>query len=251
MPRKKHRHKPRAPKEVKVSVSTSTSGGLSQPAVPQPVPVVTVSSPPAVLPQVADTPNDPLLSQEVYDKHRALLADLNKANADQHDKGILQLTGVTLVLSVTFVDKIAQHPLPYTFWLLFFGWACLAISMAAMLFSFHTGTWACDAEMAWLDHVFATNSLRADKKLWSHVTTWLNRVSCILLMVGVLFILIFSGVNLPSAGQTQQQEISSDSSKGGEVPKSAQPPLPPAPDPRPDTGHVPPARPVQPPPIKK
>ncbi len=230
------RHKNRnskAPKNVKVSVSASTSGGVSRPALPQPAPVVTVSSPPAVLPQVADNPSDPLLSQEFYDRHFALLADLNKANADQHDKGILQLTGVTLVLSVTFVDKIAQHPLPHTFWLLFFGWACLAISMAAMLVSFHTGTWACDANRAWLDHVFATNTLRADEKLWSHVTTWLNRASCILLMLGVFFILIFSGVNLPSVGHTQQRESPADSSRGSEVPKPGQPPSPLIPDPAP------------------
>jgi hypothetical protein len=239
-PRKKPKPKPKKSKGVKVSVPASTSGGAPQPAMPKPAPEVPVANPPVTPPL-----ETVVMSQELYDKERLLHLDLIKANTDQHDKAILQLTGATLALSVTFVEKIARNPHPDTLILLGLGWAALATSMIVMLASFQTGQTACELGLARLNKRFESGEPQSEFNLWSILTTWFNRASYILFIVGVILILLFSWVNIPTV----------DASKGSRMSKSSQIPRPTTPaEPHPGTGHPapsPPARPTTPPPIKK
>lgn len=249
-------------------VSTSLSGGVSQPAIPQPPPVVTsadatgvtgsVTTPAVTVLPVTSAPTESsgdtcggvITTDEQYAKERALLLDLAKANTDQHDKAILQITGVALAVSVTFVDKIAHNPDQHSYVWLGAGWAALSLGLTAILLSFQTGHWACNSQLDLLNDEYKTGVRPDQRNHWSEYTTWLNRLSCLLLVLGVVLILIFSWVNLPKGTAPDGP------SKGDEV-SQPQTPKPSSPaEPRPGHGHPAPpspARPARPatPPIKK
>lgn len=255
-------------KPAKVAVTTSADGGTATPANPQRAPVVTVNPPVvtdpttlAACPAVAPPP-DPCegeLTPDLYHKERALILDLIKANTDQHDKAVLQLTAATLAFSITFVDKVAKNPDPSSLQLLGWGWVALVVSMAAMVLSFLTGQWACAKRLAALDKEYLKQPIGSTRNLWATATTILTHTSSLLFFVGLIVILLFSWVNMPSATkgsvappETAPKDVAPEPtptpSKGSVMPQ-------PDPTPLPGTGHIPPASapkpPPSPPPIKK
>lgn len=185
-----------------------------------------------------------VMSPEQYASERALLADLEKANTDQHDKAVLQLTAATLAISATFIEKIVRIPAPNTLWILGWGWIALTISMVLMILSFWTGRKACRKYQAWLDRAVSVGVGEPEQNRWSTATDSLSGLSCLLFIAGIILILSFSWLNIPSpqAGQAQ----------GGVM--NAAPQAASEPHPKPDTGHPaprPPAMPRPAPPIKK
>ena len=177
-----------------------------------------------------------------------VLLDLNKANTDQHDKAILQLTAGALALTVTFMEKIAPHPLPNTQYWLAGGWALLAASMAAMVLSFLTGQNACRRQLALLDIEFREGMRPPQTNRWS------SQVFYGVDLAGVVAILVFSWLNLTVdvASSAAQQTIMhggtsqvNDTSKPIPVVPTPQPVTPSQPNP--GHGHTPPPPPAMPP----
>jgi hypothetical protein len=144
------------------------------------------------------TEHDAAVQEDVYLKERAVMLDLIRANADQHDKAILQLTAATLGVSVTFIAQVAKSPLSCSWWLFGTGWTLLFLSLFAMLTSFHTGQRACHEQLHGWDALYRDGTPQPECNSWSTATTWLSRGSCALFLLGVLMILIFSWINLPS-----------------------------------------------------
>lgn len=170
---------------------------------PAPIPPVSTAATPAAAP-VEPAPADPCdgqLTPELYQKERALILDLIKANTDQHDKAILQLTAATLAFSITFVDKVAKNPDPGTLPMLGWGWFALVVSMAAMVLSFLTGQKACAKRLAALDNEYSTGTPDNSRNFWAMLTTTFNYTSSTLFFVGLILILLFSWVNMPNASK--------------------------------------------------
>lgn len=191
------------------------------------------------------------LDPGVYQAQRALLSDLEKANAEQHDKAILQLTAGALALTVTFMEKIAPHPLPSTRPWLAGGWLALVLSMAAMVSSFLTGQRACRYQMELLDKEFGEGMRPSQRNKWSTITTWLNVFSFALFLVGVACILTFSWFNLPTVDEQPQSDATSGGSSVMSQSDKTPPRIPAQPDrlvqpPLPGHGAPPPSNPVAP-----
>lgn len=269
MPKKtkaQRRQEARAAAAAAAAISTSTNPPpesvvtVSPPVVSDPVaPVPPVST--AACPAAEPAPADGQLTPELYLKERDLILDLEKANTDQHDKAILQLTAATLAFSITFVDKVAKNPDPSTLHMLGWGWFALVVSMAAMVLSFLTGQKACAKRLAALDNEYSTGTPDNSRNVWVMLTTTFNYTSSTLFFVGLILILLFSWVNMPK-GNVSPPDSGPPASKDVVPPKTDPTPtaskgrvMPqPDPTPHPGTGHVPPPpapRPPSPPPIKK
>jgi hypothetical protein len=217
-------------------------------------------APPAVAPPAAEC-----LTQDIYAGERKLLLDLLKENTDQHDKAILTLTAGMLGLTLTFISNIAPHPPLWTMKYLVLGWGGLIVSIIAMLGSFLTGQWACEHQIELLNQ-HAQKGVRPDQtNYWSTWTRILNTGSLCSFVIGIIFIAIFSGINMLKREPTEPAKGDQTATQGGQdladtpkLPPVTLPSRPAAPPSNPGTGHIPPTSPVtpaapppSPPPTKK
>jgi hypothetical protein len=165
--------------------------------------VPTVSVAPAAVPL---TPEVQAALQAMRDKERPALLELIKANVDQHDKAILQLTAAALAVSVTFVAQVAKNPVDGTVPLFGVGWLLLFLSMVSMLGSFHTGQIAGNVQLQLLEDYFQTGNQPTHVSWWSRATTGLSRLSCIFFIFGMIFVLLFSWFNFPATNRFGPQQ---------------------------------------------
>lgn len=76
-----------------------------------------------------------LTSEQFHEQRR----QWNQAEADQiksYEQAMLALTASTLALSVSFWEKITEHPQRWTFWILIAAWASLFLSVISITLSF-------------------------------------------------------------------------------------------------------------------
>jgi hypothetical protein len=164
------------------------------------------------------TPAGYWITQETYEKHRAVLLDLLKANVDQHDKAVLQLTAATLGVSITFVDRVIPTPLPDTVTALVIAWALLVFSTLSMLASFWTGKKACLADLAdWDDRFRSGAAGRESTSWWSVATNWLTLFGSVFFSVGLILTVIFCclniGITRPSSTLPQGKPTNVDNNR--------------------------------------
>ena len=189
---------------------------------------------------------------EAYIKEREGLQSATLEISGRYDKSILFLAGGGLALSLTFIEKIAPHPQPWSFFVLFAAWVCLILAVMFELHALATSQTAINEQVSSLDseyqryldslsqdaaEVRAVGAAATQENVYTEKTRWLNKWSLRFLGTGVLLLCIFSMVNLPF---TQTKSDMADSktatallSKGSYVPpKNALPP-PPPPQPKP------------------
>lgn len=189
---------------------------------------------------------------ESYLKERDGLQAASLEISGRYDKSILFLAGGGLALSLTFIEKIAPHPQPWSFIVLFAAWICLILAVMFELYALATSQTAINEQVNSLDAEYQryldslsqnpagtrmTGAAATPENVFTAKTRKLNTWSLRFLGTGILFLCIFSVVNLPF---TQTKPEMSDSktatallSKGSYVPpKNALPP-PPPPQPQP------------------
>lgn len=135
------------------------------------------------------TPRQPLSAEE-----RNSLIELYGKALEGFDKAIIVTSSGALVLSVTFLHDIAPKPPPGSLTTLWLGWIGLVLSLSLMIISMLTGQRA-------LEDALAENKTA----VFTHVTTWLNLLSAICLIVGLGGLAYFAQTNVfatqwPSAG---------------------------------------------------
>lgn len=133
---------------------------------------------------------------QVYLEERKQLIAAERDTAQQFDKAILTLAAGALALSLTFITKIAPQPKSYSKWFLIGAWILFCLSLLSTLISFLTSQVACREQRNILDEdILGKNTDKKNKyALWTNKLNWLSIISFIL---GVIFLLIFSGTNLP------------------------------------------------------
>ncbi len=135
---------------------------------------------------------------EAYRKRRDFLIDVGREASRHFDKYILTLAAGTFGLSLLFVERIAPHPKDGTEWLLIAAWVAFGASIVSTLISFLLGQESCSKEIEILDGKYR-GDIKDGKEIKNRFLTWikwLNRVSMILFIVGVVFLIIFSALNL-------------------------------------------------------
>ena len=136
--------------------------------------------------------------QEAYLGRRYFLIDVGREASRHFDKYILTLAAGTFGLSLLFVERIAPHPKDGTEWLLIAAWVAFGASILSTLIAFLLGQESCSKEIEILDGKYR-GDIKDGKEIKNRFVTWikwLNRVSMILFIVGVVFLIIFSALNL-------------------------------------------------------
>ena len=135
---------------------------------------------------------------EAYRRRRNFLIDVGREQSRHFDKYILTLAAGTFGLSLLFVERIAPHPKDGTEWLLIAAWVAFGTSILLTLVSFLLSQESCSKEIEILDGKYR-GDIKDEKEIKNRFVTWtkwLNRVSMFLFIVGVVFLIIFSALNL-------------------------------------------------------
>jgi len=131
---------------------------------------------------------------KVYLEERKQLVEAERKTAQQFDKAILTLAAGALALSITFINHIAPHPKPNSIYFLIIAWISFSLSMLSTLISFLTSQAACRKQRDIIDKsVLDKNDSKNKAASW---TNWLNYFSIGFFIAGVIFLIIFSIINL-------------------------------------------------------
>lgn len=186
-----------------------------------------------------------------YVKERDGLRDASLQISERYDKWMLVLSGGALALSLTFIEKVAPHPLPWSFGVLLVAWILLIISVVLELHALATSQRALTEQVSLLDREYQAflNSLSSPNEIvsvesmgapvaaeneFAARTRLLNAWSLRAFIAGLVFLCIFSAANLPY--RQKKSDMASTTrerlSKGSFVPPGnilPPPPPPPAP----------------------
>jgi hypothetical protein len=122
-----------------------------------------------------------------YDDRTKQLMDLRGEAERQFDRQIVYLSSGGLVFSVGFVkDIIGDNSEPVYKWLLIIVWISFAISLVINLISYVTSRMSIDSELHGKEKL-------SDK--FNSCTVWMNWISVIALLNGLLFLLLFASAN--------------------------------------------------------
>ena len=204
---------------------------------------------------------------DAYVKEREGLLAASLQISERYDKWMLFLSGGALALSLTFIEKIAPHPWPWSFVILLLAWILLIIAVLLELHALATSQRALTEQITILDQEYKKflDSISRDEELaegaagnvavvdneFASRTRTLNAWSLRSFVGGIILLCIFSAVNLPYRQEDQNMGNAARErlSKGSFVPPgNALPPPPPPPQPtapRPEPARPAPQQPPQ------
>jgi len=137
---------------------------------------------------------------KVYLEERKSLIDAELEQARHFDKYILTLAAGSFGLSLLFIKQIAPQPATGTIWLLVSAWVVFGASILSTLISFLLSQEACSKQRKILADWYKENTERKEeiKNVFAAWTKGLNWTSMSLFIIGVVFLIIFSALNLSS-----------------------------------------------------
>lgn len=147
--------------------------------------------------------NDPLdAAYKDYCEHRRELSAARTSSASLFDKYVLAGAGGALALSITVLGVVGKKPVHP--WCLLVSWCCLASAAACILLNFHLTYQANTAAVDAADSAYAQapENYRARYLKWEEgcksmkAIEWLNVAALISIAGGVVFLVIFGGLNL-------------------------------------------------------
>ena len=141
------------------------------------------------------------LNYKVYLEERKSLVEAEFEGSRLFDKAILALASGAFGLSLTFIRQIVPNIKSGTIFMLICAWIGFCISLLSTLISFLTSQLACSKQRKILETEYFKNHSSHDKKATlknkaSVCTYWLNILSIIAFMFGVIFLASFSIFNL-------------------------------------------------------
>jgi hypothetical protein len=131
---------------------------------------------------------------------RASLDNTQKESSQYFDKSILTLAAGALGLSLTFIDKIAKTPQGYTYPFLYWSWIFFCGSLLSTLSSLLTSQHACRKQIEILEKTYFGEQGVNTCNFLAKITSFLNWLSIILFILGIIGLVIFSILNFPKIG---------------------------------------------------
>lgn len=151
----------------------------------------------------------PPLPADVYLAVRQSYDAAELEMSGRYDKWILTLAGGALGLSITFIEKIATHPVPETLCWLKGSWFFLILALLLALVSLVTSQSAIRENRAELES--ANSESRAPKlrfrKHFTLLTNCLNWSSLGAFILGVILLCVFSLNNIHSSVTPQNKGV--------------------------------------------
>lgn len=165
--------------------------------------------------------NEEILSPEhkkiLHDSYAAQRAAADKSAleiAGRYERTLLLIAGGALTVSLTFIEKIAPSPIPWSRWLALISWGALAFAIMTSLYAISRSQEAVQRQMHILDIEIQQKLHPDDEKYKGQDTTnpftkTVERASEISLwatICGLTAWLIFAGVNFSNPDQYERKK---------------------------------------------
>lgn len=139
-----------------------------------------------------------LTAREEFLAHRQRIIEARQRAQQRLDQLVVTGASGALVLSVTFIEKIAPSPAPASRWLLAFAWGLLLTSLLAALLSHAASAKAFDLTMAHLDACYEAEVPVSQPVPWiDYVTRAFNWLTILCFVGGMGALVRFAFVNVP------------------------------------------------------
>jgi len=140
-----------------------------------------------------------------YLEERRFLIQSKREGANLFDKSILTISAGAFGISLTFYNQIAPKLKSGTEYFLIIAWICLGLSMITILISIFTSRLACLRGIEILEKMYFPqerneNNKKEEKNFPAFWTKRLNIFSIMVFIAGIIFLAIFSIVNLINGG---------------------------------------------------
>ena len=137
---------------------------------------------------------------EAYIRERNSLINAELDQARQFDKYVLTLAGGSFGLSLLFIRQVVPYPEAGTICFLVAAWIAFGVSILSTLVSFLLSQAACSKQREILDRWYKKKDVElSEEDMGNRFATWtkgLNCASMSLFIMGVIFLIIFSALNL-------------------------------------------------------
>lgn len=126
-------------------------------------------------------------------KDRKALEDAKQKSNEFYEKNILYIAAGTLVLSLTFIEKIITLSKSFAVWTLIVSWMFLALTLLVNLLSHHISTLSHDKAISYHDQndPKILDKIESDNK----IIRGMNWFTTFGLMIGIIFLIIFCSIN--------------------------------------------------------
>ena len=128
------------------------------------------------------------------DENREAFLRVKEKSEDDFEKNIVYISAGTLVLSLTFIEKIVDVQDSNALWVLVIAWTFLALTLIGNLLSHHVSSYfhdLCANEYDDGDENLIKNINKRNRilRIW-------NIVSISTLFIGITFLIVFSSINI-------------------------------------------------------
>lgn len=150
------------------------------------------------------------LERQEYLERRKDLAEQYREAIGNYDKLVPWGAGGALFLSITFLEKIAPHPLASSRWLLLSAWGFLLVALGSSMWSHYTSSRIFSRRINLLDNRQRVGKgddsdawererqrLEGRVRRWGRLTALLNPLAGWALVIGVAFLAGFAFANAP------------------------------------------------------
>lgn len=131
--------------------------------------------------------------QSTKEKERQLLADIKAKSDDDYEKNITYIAAGTLVLSLTFIEKIVSLNKSYAIWTLITSWTILVLTLLTNLVSHQLSSLFHEKTI----EDFDKDDVNLDKKIVrrNRIIRSINWATTFSLIAGIIFLILFCSIN--------------------------------------------------------
>jgi len=134
--------------------------------------------------------------RQEYLEERKLLINAEVEGSKSFDKAILTLSASAIGLSITFIQQLT--PTPQVEKLLYVAWSGFILALLSTLSSFLLSQSALRRQREIIDQYYENKKSAQKLKNWQAIiTNWLNWLSIVFFIVGVIHLVLFSINNFP------------------------------------------------------
>jgi len=137
----------------------------------------------------------PITREEYFDERRHALNEQFQSTKTL-DTSLITLSGGALVVSITFVDRIAGGNPRYEM-LLLLSWICFSVVVLGTMLSLYLSQKGAQKYVIELDRLATGDQSAYIERIWQYEwVKMINLISICMFFVGVLLLVVFSSINL-------------------------------------------------------
>ena len=148
------------------------------------------------------------LPYDEYLRQRHAFIEAGQRGRQRLDQLLVAGATGALILSVTFLEKIAPSPSVTTRPFLLVGWSLLLIALGISMLGYEASTRAFEDGVRGLDRQQSTGTPYSPaQNVWDARTKLLNRISLIVFFLGILALVAFAFFNVPFRAHARRQAV--------------------------------------------